>query len=112
LERGARKGGKARWGPLWERRRRGLVKQRIVSEHEDQSARIKELEEHVSILEYELACCRGVHPSAAHLPGTCQSSCGSNVSSSDRAMTVDHYSLDHRDRRQSKEPPEGGDAAV
>ena len=51
-ERGARRGGKARWAPLWERRRRGLVKQRIVSEQEDQGARIKELEETVSILEY------------------------------------------------------------
>lgn len=40
-ERGARRGGKARWKPLWERRRRGLVKQRMDSESEDQIARIK-----------------------------------------------------------------------
>ena len=65
-----RRGGKARWAPLWERRRRGLVKQRIVSEHEDQTARITELEETVAILEYELATARGVHPNAMpNLPG-------------------------------------------
>ena len=44
---------------------RGLVKQRIVSEHEDQGARIKELEELVTMLEYELACARGVSCEAA-----------------------------------------------
>ena len=66
--RSQRKGGRARWQPLWERRRRGLVKERIVSEHEDQTARIKELEEHVSFLEYELATARGVHADAM-LPG-------------------------------------------
>ena len=40
------------------------MKQRIVSEQNDQTARIKELEEHVALLEYELACARGVHPKA------------------------------------------------
>ena len=40
-ERGARRGGMARWQRLWERRRRGLVKQRMASEHEDTLARIK-----------------------------------------------------------------------
>jgi hypothetical protein len=59
LERGARRGGKARWYRLWERRRRGLVKQRIDSEHEDQMARIAELEEHVSGLEHQLTVLRG-----------------------------------------------------
>ena len=63
-ERAARRGGRERWAPLWERRRRGLVKQRIDSEHEDQTARIKELEERVSVLEYELTCAGGAHPSA------------------------------------------------
>ena len=66
----ARRGGKERWQPLWERRRRGLVKERIVSEHEDQTARIKELEEHVSLLEDELARARGVHPSAMGMLGS------------------------------------------
>ena len=65
IPRGARRGGKARWQRLWERRRRGLVNQRIRMEHEDQNARIKELEEHVSILECELSCARGVHPACA-----------------------------------------------
>lgn len=59
-----RKGGRARWGRLWERRRRGLVKQRIVSEHDDQLARIRELEEQLGVLEYDLSVSRGVHPAA------------------------------------------------
>ena len=84
--RGARRGGKARWQRLWERRRRGLVKQRIVSEHEDQGARIKELEELVSILEYELACARGVHPNAIQLPGHSTSEVKSGSHSVDHAV--------------------------
>ena len=76
-ERGARRGGKERWERLWDRRRRGLVKQRIVSEHDDQIARIKELEEHVSMLEYELATARGVHPKAAGLAESRSQSFGS-----------------------------------
>ena len=78
----ARKGGKARWQPLWERRRRGLVKERIDSEHQDQMARIKELEEHVGILEYELATERGVHPSALSCLGGTIDSCTPSASSS------------------------------
>lgn len=58
-----RSGGLARWRQLWKRRRRGLVRERIKSEHDDYIARIKELEEHTNFLEYELACARGVHPS-------------------------------------------------
>jgi len=34
-----------RWGPLWERRRRGLVKERIEGEREDHIRRIQELED-------------------------------------------------------------------
>ena len=87
LARGARRGGKERWLRLWERRRRGLVKQRIVSEHEDQTARILELEEHVTMLEYELACARGVHPCAiSGVSDDCQASVGSSVGS----LSVDH----------------------
>ena len=54
VRRGPRRGGKARWQQLWERRRRGLVRQRIDSEHSDYVARIKELEEKVQSLELEL----------------------------------------------------------
>ena len=86
--RSQRKGGKARWQPLWERRRRGLVKERIVSEQEDQAARIKELEEHVSWLEYELATARGVHAAALQplpeRPDTLEFSAG-------RSTTVDSH---------------------
>lgn len=64
LERGARRGGTARWKPLWERRRRGLVKQRMDSEQQDQVARIKELEDHVSALKGELAAMKAVRPNA------------------------------------------------
>lgn len=86
--RSQRKGGKARWQPLWERRRRGLVKERIVSEQEDQAARIKELEEHLSWLEYELATARGVHAAALQplpeRPDTLEFSAG-------RSTTVDSH---------------------
>ena len=58
-----RSGGLSRWKQLWKRKRRGLVRARIKSEHADYIARIKELEEHTTFLEYELACARGVHPS-------------------------------------------------
>jgi len=64
-ERAARRGGKTRWQKLWERRRRGLVKQRIVSQHEDLVARINELEEKVRQYELDLACASGAHPQAA-----------------------------------------------
>ena len=64
-ERSARRGGRARWQKLWERRRRGLVKQRIVSQHEDLVARINELEEKVRQYELELQGVSGVHPKAA-----------------------------------------------
>jgi hypothetical protein len=43
--RGPRGSGLKRWNRLWERRRRGLVKQRIDAEHDDYVARIRELEE-------------------------------------------------------------------
>lgn len=72
-----RKGGTARWKRLWERRRRGLVKSRIDCEHDDYVARIKELEEHVQMLEYELACSRGVHPSFL-TPTLCSRESGSS----------------------------------
>lgn len=64
-ERAARRGGKERWGKLWERRRRGLVKQRIVSQHEDLVNRISELEEKVRQLDMDLACASGAHERAA-----------------------------------------------
>jgi len=51
--------GLARWRRLWERRRRGLVKQRIDSEHDDYIARIRELEEHIQILEHEVTALGG-----------------------------------------------------
>jgi len=101
LERGARRGGKARWQRLWERRRRGLVKSRIVSEHEDQSARIKELEEVVSILEYELACARGVHPTAVH-PTAVHSRLGDLSSGS--------HSVDHGGTRPTADSRTSGSA--
>jgi len=53
-QRPPRKGGSARWQPLWARRRRGLVRQRIDSEFGDALTRIKELEERVRQLEREL----------------------------------------------------------
>ena len=52
--RSPRKGGKERWQQLYARRRRGLVRQRIDSEHSDYVARIKELEERVHSLEAQL----------------------------------------------------------
>jgi len=54
-----RSSGLARWRRLWERRRRGLVKQRIDSEHDDYVARIRELEEHILFLEGEVAALGG-----------------------------------------------------
>ena len=54
IARAPRKGGRERWQQLWARRRRGLVRQRIDSEHQDYVARIKELEERVLNLEGEL----------------------------------------------------------
>ena len=59
-----RQGGLARWKRLWERRRRGLVRERIDAEHNDYVARIQELEEHVGALEHELGVLRGVNPRA------------------------------------------------
>jgi len=56
--RGPRGSGLKRWNRLWERRRRGLVKQRIDAEHDDYVARIRELEEHIQILEGELGGAR------------------------------------------------------
>mmetsp|Transcript_33390 Transcript_33390/g.105061 ORF Transcript_33390/g.105061 Transcript_33390/m.105061 type:complete len:127 (+) Transcript_33390:328-708(+) len=37
--------GFGRWGPLWQRRRRGLVQARIEGEHADHIRRISELEQ-------------------------------------------------------------------
>jgi len=54
-----RSSGLGRWRRLWERRRRGLVKQRIDAEHDDYVARIRELEEHIGILEEEVAALGG-----------------------------------------------------
>jgi hypothetical protein len=54
-----RSSGLGRWRRLWERRRRGLVKQRIDSEHDDYIARIRELEEHIQILEHEVTALGG-----------------------------------------------------
>lgn len=69
-----RSSGLARWQRLWERRRRGLVKKRIDMEHDDFRARIRELEEHVQLLEYELGTARGVHPSMLDLKDEAASS--------------------------------------
>ena len=57
-----RSGGLARWQPLWQRRRRGLVKQRIAMDHQDHIARIKELEQHLQLRDLELLQLRGAHP--------------------------------------------------
>jgi len=43
-----------RWGPLWERRRRGLVKERIEAERTDHIRRIHELETKIYELELGL----------------------------------------------------------
>ena len=54
-----RSSGLGRWRRLWERRRRGLVKQRLNAEHDDYVARIRELEEHIMILEEEVTALGG-----------------------------------------------------
>ncbi len=43
-QRRPRQGGKMRWQHLWERHRRGLVKQRIEAEHDETVVRIRELQ--------------------------------------------------------------------
>ena len=91
--RGARRGGRERWAPLWERRRRGLVKQRIVAEHAEKVARIKELEEMVANLEYELSLSRGVHPAAA-LSGAAQEQPGAGLSAPGRRSPARSHSID------------------
>ncbi len=55
-----RQGGQMRWQRLWERRRRGLVKQRIEAEHEDTVARMKELDEQVVLLATVYISCRSL----------------------------------------------------
>ena len=85
-----RSGGLARWQALWQRRRRGLVKQRIAMDHQDHIQRIKELEQHVQLRELELLQMRGAHPAVQM--GACRGHERSSPSGDARAgsMSVGH----------------------
>ena len=85
-----RSGGLARWQALWQRRRRGLVKQRIAMDHQDHIQRIKELEQHLQLRELELLQLRGAHPAVQM--GACRGHERSSPSGEARAgcMSVGH----------------------
>lgn len=60
--------GFGRWGPLWQRRRRGLVQARIEGEHADHLRRISELEQSLVRARHDAAAAIARATGAAELP--------------------------------------------
>lgn len=60
--------GFGRWGPLWQRRRRGLVQARIEGEHADHMRRISELEQSLVRARHDAAAAIARATGAAELP--------------------------------------------
>uniref|UniRef100_A0A7S3T3K6 PIPK domain-containing protein n=1 Tax=Emiliania huxleyi TaxID=2903 RepID=A0A7S3T3K6_EMIHU len=60
--------GFGRWGPLWQRRRRGLVQARIEGEHADHLRRISELEQSLVRARHDAAAAIARAAGAAELP--------------------------------------------